>query len=239
VTLGCEPAIVISRAFVNNVVFSSINVQTNDLKNLVNGPNFPDPGAAQQCLLNAVSDLRSNMTTQGVANFQAASTSCLNTLKNNTQDALNSLVGIGFSPCNSNFTLTPKVQFTTQSILVTVNLNENNSLPITQNLPAIVASNIASQITSFPTFGTVSPFIYDGYQIFTAEITSPIPGSGSIMVAFNNQVLCTNTLPADGTTPSHTLQSLDYQFVYTPYGTGQPLTGERDTIGEPRRDGGS
>lgn len=240
VTLGCEPSVAISRAFVNNVVFSDINVQTNDLKNLVNSPNFPDPGAAQQCLLNAVSDLRSNMTTQGVANFQAASTACLNTLKNNTQNALSSLVGIGFSPCNSNFTLTPKVQFTTQSILVTVNLNENNALPITQNLPPTVANDIASQLTSFPTFGRVSPFTYDGYQVFTAEITSQDPGSGSIMVAFNNQVLCTNIMPADGTTPSHTLQSLDYQFIYAPYGTNIPPTGEGDTIGDqPRRDGGS
>lgn len=240
VTLGCEPAIMISRAFVNNVVFSNIALQTSDLTSLVNSSTFPDPAGAQQCLLNAISTLRSNMTTQGVADFQTTAMSCLNTLQNNTQSSLNNLIGIGFSPCNSNFTLTPSTQFTTQSITVSVNLNENNGLPITQGLPVIVANELASQLTSFPTFGTVSPFAYDGYQAFTAQITSHVPGSGNIMVAFNNQVLCTNTLPADGYAPSHNLQALDYKFIYTPYsGTGVPLTGEQDTIGDlPRRDNG-
>ena len=237
ITLGCEPAIAISRAFVNNVVFANIAVQTADLANLVKSPNFPDPAGAQQCLTNAVATLRSNMTTQGVANFQASATACLNTLQTNTQNALTSLVGIGFSPCNSTFTLNPSVQFTTQPVVITVNLNENNGLPMTQNLPISVSQELATQIQAFPTFGTISPFTYDGYQSFTANINSQNPGSGSVMISFNNQILCNNVMPAEGS-PSHTLQSLYYQFIYTPYGTGIPGTGEGDTLGDqPRREG--
>ena len=40
--------------------------------------------------------------------------------------------------------------------------------------------------------------------------------------------------------PTHTLQAVDYQFVYTPVSTAPPVvpTAEGDTTGQPRRDGG-
>jgi hypothetical protein len=240
ITLGCEPAIAISRAFVNNVVFSNIAVQTADLTSLVKSPTFPDPGSTQQCLTNAVTILQGNMTTQGVADFQSATNACLGNLQTNTQSALIALMVIGFSPCNSTFTLTPSTQFTTLTIAVNVSINENNGLPMTNNLPSSVSQQLATQLQAYATFGTVSRFTYDGYQSFVAYISSIDPGTGSVMVSFNNQILCTNVLPDTNTTPSHTLQSLDYQFIYLPYGTGIPLTGEGDTVGDqPRRDGGS
>jgi hypothetical protein len=55
------------------------------------------------------------------------------------------------------------------------------------------------------------------------------------MIAFQNQILCTNDLSV----PSHTLQNLDYEFIYAPYNAGLPPTGEGDTVGiQPRRDPG-
>jgi hypothetical protein len=225
VTAGCEPTFVLAKAFVNNVMFSNIASQTNDLKSLVNGTlvagtpptnvTFPDPAGAQQCLTTAVSNLRSNMTVSGVAEFQAAANVCLNKLQNDTISALGAAIGIGFSPCNSSFSLTPNVQFTTQPITISVSLNENNGINLTQGIPVSVADSLATQIVAYPTFGTVSNFTYDGYQFFTATITSEKPGGGNIMVAFQNQILCTNTLPLNGT-PNHTLQNLNYQFVYAP-----------------------
>jgi hypothetical protein len=238
VTAGCQPQVMISRAFVNNVMFANISSQTAELKNIVNSSNFPDPTGAEQCLLAAISALRANMTTSGVAEFQSTASICLSTLQNNTQNALASVIGVGFSPCNSNFTLTPETQFTTQPITVTVNLNENNGLPLTKGIPATTAQDLASFIIGYPTFGKLTQFSYDGYQSFTAYLTSTVPGTGSVMVAFQNQILCTNTLPTDGSTPSHTLQSLDYQFVYAPVAGNLPGTGEGDTTGEPRRDAG-
>jgi hypothetical protein len=232
VTLGCQPAVALSKAFVNNVLFANVATQTANLQAIT----FPDPAAAQQCLLAAVSGLRANMTTTGVADFQASSTVCLNKLQTDTVNALGAVISAGFNPCESNFTLTPSTQFTTKSILVTVNLNENNGLPITSNIPAATGQILANQIKAYPTFGNVTNFSYDGYQAFTAQITSTEAGSGTIMVSFQNQILCTNTIPTDGSSPTHTLQELPYTFVFAP--SILPPTGEGDTPGAPRRDAG-
>lgn len=231
VTLGCEPGVALNRAFVNNVLFANVAAQAADL----NALPLPNAAAAQQCLLAAVSSLRSNMTLAGVAEFQATSSICLSNLQNDTKNALAGLIGIGFNACKSNFTLTPPTQFTTQKITVSVNLNENNGLPITTNLPSDVAAKLAEKITAYPTFGKVSKFTYDGYQAFTAQITSPDTGTGSIMIAFQNQILCTDTIPTDGSAPTHTLQKLDYEFIFA---TPLPMTGEDDTLAAPRRDAG-
>jgi len=238
VTLGCTPSIALNRTFINNVFTGDIALKTQLLSNLVNSPNFTNPGAAQQCLATAVSTLRSNMTTQGVADFQATTTLCLQKLKDDTNAALGDLVGIGFDPCKSSFTADPTVQFTTKPILVSVLLNERNGLSLTTGLSEEVATNLAARITPHFTFGSVSNFTYDGYQAFTADLTSDMPGTGSIMISFDNNILCTNTLPETGDSadvlPVHTLQSIDYQFIYAPAGAG--TTGDSD--GKPRRDAG-
>lgn len=228
-TLGCEPGIALNRTFVNTVLFGNVAVQTATLNGLVNSNNFPDPNAALLCLTTALDGLRSNLSNQGVAQFQATSTLCLNTLQNAANTSLTAMVGIGFNPCTSTMSLAPVVQFTSEKIVVSVNLNENSGLSLTQNLPATVAATLAQQIKGFPTFGEISNFTYDGYQVFTAEISSPDAGSGLLMVSFDNQIFCTNTLSADTSVPStHTLQQLPYQFVYSPSAPS----------GEPRRDPG-
>jgi hypothetical protein len=249
VNAKCMPQIGLSAQFMADVVYSQVTVQAQNLADLVNGANghvFPDTAGAEQCLLTAVSNLRSNMTVAGVAEFQAATNLCLNSLEAATEAAVADVIGIGFNPCESSFSLTPNTQFTTQSIVVTVNLNENNGLPLTQNLPPDIGQSIANNIKATATFGAVSNFSYDGYQFFTANITSDRPGNGSVMVAFQNQVLCTNELPTlsnpfDATfpTPSHTLQAQDYTFVYAPFVGGNiPQVGGGDTSTgvQPRRD---
>jgi len=239
ISLGCMPSVSINRAFVNTVVFSNIATQTANLTSLVNGTNgniFPSPVTAQKCLLEAITKLRANMTMQGTAEFQSTATQCLTKLQSDTNAALVSAIGIGFSPCNSTIALSPSIQFTTQPIKVIVTLNENNNLPIANRVPASVGAELASQIVAYPTFGKISSFAFDGYSAFNALITSEVAGNGSIMVAFQNQIICTNTLPTDGSVPSHTLQTLDYEFIYAPVSV--PQTGEGDTVGEPRRQSG-
>jgi hypothetical protein len=214
VTVGCAPEVSFSRNFVSNVLASNIGLKTQELNNLP----LPDTNGAQQCLATAVTTLQSNLTNTGVANFQAATNVCLATLQNATNDALGSLIGIGASPCNSTFTITPTVQFTSEPITISVNINEVNGLPLTNNLPATIASNIAAGITAYPSFGTASPFTYDGYQVFTSQLTSDITGTGQVSIAFNNNMLCTNTFsPA-----TYTIQTLDYQFIYTTPVEGRP-----------------
>jgi len=247
VTLGCQPQIALSKAFVNNVMFAGISAQTEDLKGIVNGTssllngrNFPNPDACVECLQTAAANLAVNMTVEGVAAFQATTDICFRELELDTKAAISATISAGTSPCKSNFTLTPVSQFTTQPIVVTVNINENAGLPLTGDLPADIAASLAENIKATPTFGDITKFTYDGYQIFTAELTSAIPGDGQMMVSFQNQTFCTDTLPTDGTAPSHTLQIIDYSFVYTPSVTDNiPLTGEGDTTGtQPRRDSG-
>ena len=251
----CMPDFALNSAFINNTVFGNIGIQTLDLQEIVFGTSsklagrkFPDPAKAQECLQTALSNLSTNMTVEGVAEFQSATTVCLQELEDDTKAALAAVISTGFNPCKSNFTLTPSTQFTTQPILITVNLNENNGLPLTTGIPVDVGANLAKSITAYPTFGTVSHFTYDGYQAFNAFLTSNDPGPGEVMIVFQSQTLCTDTLPTSTspsnvsppngtTTVSHTLQNLGYKFVYTPYVREDiPLTGEGDTTGtQPRR----
>lgn len=228
VTLGCDPDFALSKTFVNNVVFGNIALQSLSLNNLV----FPDLAGAQACLTAALNGLRANLTIQGVALFQATTNVCLKKLQDDTKSTLGSVIGIGFNPCNSTLSLDPATQFTTKPITVTVNLNENNGLSLTAGIPADIGKSLADQITPYATFGNISNFSFDGYQAFTAQITSNDPGHGQIMVAFQNQILCKNFLPTDGSSPNHILQTLDYQFVYT---QGVPGTAEGDTDGKPSR----
>lgn len=230
ITLGCVPDIALNRDFINTVIAGDAAFKAQQLGAVV----FPDPAAAQQCLATAVSALRSNLTTEGVAQFQATTNICLQKLQDDTNAALNQVIGIGFDPCSSTFTLAPSVQFTTNSILVTVSLNEKNGISLTTGMSASVASDLANRIKGHVTFGNISNFTYDGTQSFTALLTSDSPGTGQLMISFDNQTFCTNTIPADTTTPpTHTLQSQTYQFVYSPSITP---TGEGDTTGAPRRD---
>lgn len=245
VNMKCMPAIALNSGFLNTVMFSQVGFQSAALSDQVHGRNgriFPDTAQAQECLTAAASNLRSNMTVAGVAEFQTTCLTCLHKLESDTKDAIFGLIGIGFNPCESTFSISPTSQFTTQPIVITINLNENNGLPITNGIPADVAANVAKNIKATPTIGTVSPFIYDGYQAFTANITSTIPGQGEVIVSFQNQVLCTNTLGSvDGTVPPvHALQNLNYEFVFSPHAPDNiPLTGDGDTTGtQPRRDAG-
>jgi len=242
VTAGCIPSIATNRAFINNIFTGDIALKIKLTNDLMNGAGFPNPADCQQCLTTALMNLRTNMTAAGVAEFQTAAELCLKKLKDDTNSALGGLVGIGFDPCKSSFTVTPSAQFTTQPITVKVDLNERNGLSLTKGISADIATNLAARIKGHITFGDISKFSYDGVQSFIANITSKDPGKGTLMVSFDNQTFCTNTFPEDvGESPTHTLQTFDYQFIYAPANTIAPLasTGEGDVDGtQPRRDAG-
>jgi len=212
ITLGCIPSVAIPKNFVNTMLAGNIAVKTADLNNIINGPNFPQPDVAQQCLTNALNTLRTNITTAGATEFQSTATACMQTLLNQANAALASLVQVGFEPCQSTFTISPAVQFTTQPITIQVSLNENNGLPLTKGITSNIAASLAPMLKAYPTFGSASEFVYDGYQYFNSQITSPIAGSGEVMVSFDNNIFCKN----DTSIPEHTLQVQNYQFVYTP-----------------------
>ena len=242
ITLGCEPSLALNRAFINSTVVGGLGVKTAQLQDLFNLPSFPNPDDTQQCLTAAVVALRNNLTPAGVAEFQVTTTLCLADLQRKTNDAIRSLVGIGFDPCKSTFSATPTTQFTSQPIVVSVNLNDSNGITLTPKIDAQVGADLAAKLKAHITFGEISNFAYDGYQAFTANLTSTKDGAGTLMVSFDNQTFCTNTLPTDvDVDPTHTLQAIDYRFILTPFGPVVPIapTGEGDTEGVvPRRDAG-
>ena len=252
VTVGCVPSIALNKAFINNVMSSNIGLMTAQLQNLLNStgtnsngePNvFPNPAAAQECMTTALASLRTNMTVEGVAEFQTTCNLCLSQLQSDATSALNSMIGIGIAPCSSSFTITPTIQFTTQPVIVSVSINETNGISLTNNLPASVASSVASSIKLHTTFGVPGTFTYDGSQFFTAPITSDVAGSGEVMVSFDNQIFCTNTLSATAS-PTHTLQTQSYTFIFTPVSSSGTISGASgttsvgDSDGQPRRDAG-
>lgn len=245
ITLGCEPSLAEDRAFVNNIIAGDIGLKTQLLSNLINNPGgtnpatpetaaFPDPNAAQQCLATAISALRSNLTPEGVAEFQATANICLNKLKDDTNAALGAMIGIGFDACSSDFSINPNIQFTTKSIDVSVNLKEKNGVSLITGIPADIASSLAPRIKAYSTFGEISDFSYDGYGLFNAKITSQSAGSGTLMISFDDNIFCNNNIPQDiDVSATHTLKVLDYSFVYSP---GSITTGAGDTSDKPRRD---
>jgi len=236
ITLGCIPDLAEARAFVSNVVTGDAGLKLALLGDALKEENgFPNPNKAQECLSTAISGLRSNFTIEGVAQFQATAIICLEKLRDDTNKALGTMVGLGFDPCKSTFTLEPKIQFTSKPILVNVDIKERNGYPITSNLVPEVSTNIAARIKSYSTFGNITNFIYDGYQSFTAEITSKIPGNGTLMISFDDNIFCTDDMPSNIDLPAtHTLQEVAYQFIYAP----SAITTDGDSTDQPRRDEG-
>jgi hypothetical protein len=249
VTLGCEPSLALNKSFINSAFAGDAAIKTQQLGNLINSSGtgngssgtssgFPDPNAALVCLQTALAGLRSNLTPAGVAQFQATALICLGKLKGDANDSLNQLVSIGYDACSSDFSLNPKKQFTSKTIKVTVNLKERNGISLTPGMPQEITDSIAKKIKAHNSFGTVGPFTYDGYQSFVADLSSNLPGKGNLMISFENNIFCTNTIPTDNNIdPTHTLQLLDYQFIYTPV-SGSVPTGEGDSEGVPFRDAG-
>src|SRR6185436_9778928 len=146
VTAGCMPDLSFAKNFINNALAGDVALKTQSLKNIINSVNFPNPDAAQQCLSTALSALRVNLTAQGVSEFQTTATLCLQKLKDDTMTALSTLIGLGFVPCKSTFTISPAVQFTSKPIVINVNLNENNNISLTNNIPIEVADSLAQKI---------------------------------------------------------------------------------------------
>jgi hypothetical protein len=239
ITLGCIPTVALDRDFVNTVFGGNAGINFTQLNNLVNGgPTvFPDVAAAQQCLSTALAGLSSNVSAQGVATFQATATICLSNLQNAATSAINTLLGLGYDPYQSTFSLSPTPQFTNSNITVQVTLNETNGQGITSGLPVSLGPSIASQLSAVASFGSVGEFVYDGSQFFDAEITSPIAGNGVIQVLFNGVPISSASLPSDlSVSPSVSVTSLPYTFVASIYGiiSGTVPTGTGDTTGEPR-----
>lgn len=237
ITLGCIPTVSLDKTFVNTTFGGNAGFKFSFLNDLLNnnGKVFPDIGATQQCLATGLSALQSNVSAQAVANFQTLATVCLEQLRNDTNSAINDLIGLGFDQYKSTFSLTPTIQFTSRPITVSVSLNETNGLPLAAKMSASTASNIAQRISANISFGEISDFTYDGYQLFTANLTSQQAGSGTIKISFDNKTFSTITIPTNlDQDPIITEQVLNYSFIYSPVAVPNAIGDETD--GQARRD---
>lgn len=239
VTLGCHPDLALNKAFINEVFAGDAALKFSLLDGIMNSSNFPDPDKALECLTTAVASLRNDLTVSGLATFQVTTTACLAKLISDANKSLIDMIALGFDPCSSILSGSPKVQFTGQPIKIKIDLKDRNKINLTTGLSDSTATQVAARLKAYPSFGTMSPFKYDGYQYFTADLNSTTAGSGSLTVSFDNNLFCTNNIPSDVTiAPSHVLQTFDYKFIYTldgvpvtKYGTGDESDGP-----SPRRD---
>jgi hypothetical protein len=228
ITLGCIPSVATAKTFVNTTYGNTANIPR--VNALLNGPTFPCPACAQNCIQAAIDALRADISTDGVATFQATTTACLNDLQANAIASAETLLDIGFDPYTSTFTLTPDVQFTTLTIDVRVSLMDTNGQLLTTGMPTSMGPTIAANIHPTTSFGTISPFTYDGYQFFNAQISSSKSGSGTIEIAYNSQIISTINVGVPSITPTVT----PYEFIYAPL----PVkTGVGDTDGQLRPGG--
>jgi len=242
ITAGCIPGVSLDRAFVNETIAGDTALKLSLLGIAMKVENgFPDIEAAQECLTTAIAGFRGNLTVEGVAQFQTTALACMSKLNDDANATLEKMVEIGFDACSSDFEISHTKQFTTKPIIITANLKERNGYNVASSLTTDIGNNMAKKLKAHATFGHVDNFVYDGYSSFTANITSEEPGSGQVMVSFDDQIFCTNNLPDDiDENPSHTLNTLDYRFVYTPVSPFSPAvpTTDGDSTTKPRRDAG-
>lgn len=241
ITSGCLSELAKNKDFINTVIAGDIGLKLA----LVNSIALPDTAAAETCIINAADQLASNVTEEGAAEFQSTVLLCLDKLKSETLGAIKEFIKTGFDPCKSTFTISPRLQFTTQPIKINVILKDSNGLNLASNIPTDLAAELALKIKAHVTIGEVAEFIYDGAEAFVAEWTSKDQGNGEVMISFENQIFCTNNIPDDlAQDPSRDLQQLQCQFVYVPSGaagsegdSSEGIVPRRDEIAERASEG--
>jgi hypothetical protein len=214
-TVGCVPEVNLEKGIFNSVLVAE-GIEPVEIKfgNIPGTDSFlPDVSGAQDCINNAIALFRKNITVASTAEFQAATTTCLNTLQSQTIAAICSALIASISIFKSTVEIVPDIQFTSRFIQIQVTLKDATGTSLGKNIPTDCQSAIADKLTVDTTFGTVSNFTYDGSELFVANLSSEQAGNGTITVLFDSKVLSTYTPGANGTTPAITENTFDFSFV--------------------------
>ena len=226
ITLGCIPSLSVERLVVNArasaVGLGSVTSRIGPLPNVT---------AAQVCAAQAMTQLRTNVSTQNAAIAQQTIINCLNVLQLQTQSSISQLINNGTSIFSSTVTIDPSIQFITRKIKATVMLKDAGGTNICTNLPSVVSGGVASQIQGSVTLGNITNFTYDGYTVFNADITSSAPGDGYLTVSFAGNTFNTVLNLDSDTTPS-VIEEVKLPFTFIGTGAGADSTQEA----LPRRD---
>ena len=227
ISFGCMPEVSAKKNFINTTIGTQFNANGMNLQNVA----LPDVNGAQACIATSVNTLLQSISVETATACQTSITGCLTALQNECNTALAAIVGAGYDQYKSTFTLEPQIQFTTNAIIISVSINESSGQNMTAGFPASSAATIASQLVANVSFGTVSAFTYDGYSLFTADLTSSVEGNGVASVSFNNNFITTFINNANEQSVSVT--QLPYTFVDATGSIGKPV---RD-VGDVAREG--
>ena len=223
-------------AMVNDVLANTANSSDGigfvgiDGVTLPQGQNrFPDLSAAVNFFQVSIANLRDNFNDDTLTDFDNNTSAYLNNMIGSTNNAINELIGIAFDPNNSDFTLDPDIQFTTDTIKVSVILKDSNNVNILNGLDTTTASSIALRLSADASLGEVSSFTFDGSQSFVADLSSDNDGDGYLSMKFDNTYFIDFIIPEDPEIlPSSKVKAIPYTFIKTSVKPGDSSEVRRD-----------
>lgn len=219
VSVGCMPQVRVEKLVLNSLlVAEDTRAVVQKLQPTPAGVKVPSTGilpnvaGAQQCVLDALAEFRTNVSLETAADFQAAVQTCLGDLRDQTLATICGAIFAGISQFKSKATLNTDVQFTSRGIDIKVIMNDAAGNNLCVNLPP--SCDVASAIKAEATLGSVTPFTYDGYTAFDAFLTSPAAGTGTLQVSFNGKIF-SDYVPRSGvgTTSQIIERVIPYTFI--------------------------
>jgi hypothetical protein len=211
VTVGCIPSLNAEKAVQNAIILAEGVAPV--LEKIT--PALPDVATAQTCIADALAIFRKDVSPSGAALFQSTVLGCLNTLKDQTSSIVCAAINAAVSQFKSTIELNTDVQFTTREITATVILKDATGTVLSNNIPAQCVTELESKLQGEVTFGTITPFTYNGSGAFNAKIASKTTGTGQLTVSFDNKIFSL-VIPGSGNTVSKIEENaLNYSFVET------------------------
>lgn len=216
ITLMCQPDLAIESA-VFNAEFSdlrSVFTKVGELPNIgtLNSDRTGGTGTLGE-LAAALTTLRAGINEETAAAFQDAAVSSLNGLRDECSDFYCRAASVAADRFNSDFEISPDLQFVGQDIGVTVRLKDKSGTLLTSGISAEIGNCLAGIITATPTFGSITDFVYDGYNNFIAALSSDTAGSGELRAYINQEPIST-VINRNSTEHSAIIEKvLTYEFV--------------------------
>ena len=222
-TVGCMPEVNIEKAIQNSIlVAEGLSPVIDKLPPTPAGKKVPSTGTflpnvngAVDCVNQALTEFRQNITFETAANFQAAIQVCLGDLKDQTSATLCATLLAGVSQFKSNIEVDNNLQFTSRPIIATVTLKDAIGTNLGTGIPQECGDQMAELLIGTVTFGEITDFSYKSASSnFQAEITAVKSGSGELTVTYDGKIL--NSIVSGvvgGISSSISPIEIAYQFV--------------------------
>ena len=206
-TVMCKPDVA-NEAAITNAEFSD---RRNVLTKL---GELPDLDTTISNINNCISNYRKSISEDTTVQLQTCLLDNLNNLRSQSKAFYSNGIVVAADRFNSDFSLTPEMQFVGEDIQVSVILRDKSGTSIAAGISSEFLTQAAASITTQASLGTVSSFTYDGYEKFVATLSSNEPGTGTLKAFLNGESFAT----VDRTSaPSKIYDKvLSYEFVGEP-----------------------